>query len=485
MNREQYLRVDIRAFLIIGCILVYIMCSMVWEIIADGPQSGTYVQLAVALLMFIIIIIGLAKFRGKRICGSILTGSGALTFLVVMVFTSSEMSFVYAFPILITSMMYLNARFAVIGSSIILLANVLRTVIDIATEDFNIRSCLIRWFLTVYVCAASYIVTKMIQVFNEENINSIKIVAKEQKMSVDRMKVTADDINSDFEKANEMMIHLEECIESNNSAMRNIAESTESTAEAIQEQAKMCANIQESSNIAEKETANVAEISLTTSENVAEGVSMVNSLRNQAAAVEESSRQTVSATARLTERVDEVKNIVGDILNISSQTNLLALNASIEAARAGEAGKGFAVVADEIRQLSEQTKSATERITGIIKDLIEDSRSAAASLNNSVETIGEQTTMIDTTKEKFEKINDEVMELAGSINMMEETVETILKATAVITDNITQLSASSEEVAASSEEGMKTADEAVNQMRECRVVLESIHTLAQELESTT
>ena len=69
--------------------------------------------------------------------------------------------------------------------------------------------------------------------------------------------------------------------------------------------------------------------------------------------------------------------------------------------------------------------------------------------------------------------------------MMEETVETILKATAVITDNITQLSASSEEVAASSEEGMKTADEAVNQMRECRVVLESIHTLAQELESTT
>ena len=161
-------------------------------------------------------------------------------------------------------------------------------------------------------------------------------------------------------------------------------------------------------------------------------------------------------------------------MNISSQTNLLALNASIEAARAGEAGKGFAVVADEIRQLSEQTKEATNRITGIIMELIGDAKTASASLDNSVEYINRQTEKIEVAKEKFESIDHEVTELTGSIRHTDATVAEILKATGVISDNISQLSASSEEVAAASGESVKTASETVNRMDECSRIVSKI-----------
>lgn len=71
----------------------------------------------------------------------------------------------------------------------------------------------------------------------------------------------------------------------------------------------------------------------------------------------------------LEQKSNDITDIIDAITSISSQTNLLALNASIEAARAGEAGRGFAVVADEIRQLAEQTRSATENIKQLVEEI--------------------------------------------------------------------------------------------------------------------
>lgn len=132
--------------------------------------------------------------------------------------------------------------------------------------------------------------------------------------------------------AKEKLETLEEVINNNNESISNIAQSTGSTAEAIQQQALMCEEIHKNTDSAEKETEAMIDKANHTMENVAEGARLVTGLKNQADNVEQASNQAAESTKQVSNRVEEVKGIVATILSISSQTNLLALNASIEAA---------------------------------------------------------------------------------------------------------------------------------------------------------
>ena len=483
MTREQFVRADKRVFILIGATLFYMVLSMLYAIVQKTASTGTYIQMVIFVLALCVSAAGYLMLRGRKLCGIVMTGMGALSFLVMMCMGAEELTYVYAFPIMTAAITYLNKRYAWYGTSVIVVANIVRTVRDASEGTMDVGFAMIRWTITILICLATYSVMDITQKFNEENMGNIRGAAARQETITKKMVAAAEEINRNFENANKMLGDLKESIDTNSFSMNNIAASTENTAQAIQEQADMCNTIQESSDLAGKESTRVGEISRAASQNVEEGTRLVRELKGQAEGVESASKETVEATARLTARVDEVKSIVGDILNISSQTNLLALNASIEAARAGDAGKGFAVVADEIRQLSEQTKDATGRITHIIKDLIEDARSASDSLENSVESINRQTEMIEVAKKKFEEIDGEVGGLTDSIHNMEMTIGEILQATGIIAERITNLSASSEEVAAYSEAGVKTASEAARQMEECGKVLDNIRALSQELKS--
>lgn len=71
----------------------------------------------------------------------------------------------------------------------------------------------------------------------------------------------------------------------------------------------------------------------------------------------------------LSERTQQIDEIIGTVNALAEQSKLLALNASIEAARAGNEGRGFAVVAMEVRQLAEQSREATARIRAILTEI--------------------------------------------------------------------------------------------------------------------
>lgn len=84
-----------------------------------------------------------------------------------------------------------------------------------------------------------------------------------------------------------------------------------------------------------------------------------------------------STATRLLGSTAEIGGIVTFIIRVAEQTNLLALNATIEAAGAGDAGRGFGVVATEVKELARQTESATADISSRMDRIVEDARAAA------------------------------------------------------------------------------------------------------------
>ena len=473
MNEEQYSRANKRVLLAIVVVFGYIAATLMLALgVSQGGHAAKIVMEAVTAAA--VIVISVVAYLGKRTtrtCAVIMTLSMMIGYFVIVQLNTTVGTWTYGLPLLIVAMVYLDKKIVMVTNGIALVSIVVHLVRCFLGDGSDLQNNVIGLFvllLTAYACNSAEI----------QNSSDI------QKDSNKKMIIVAENISKHFGEAMDMLDGLQESINVSHSSIQEIADSTESTAEAIQKQAVMCSDIQGNTDQAEQGIKEMIEASHKTNDNVKEGAGVVSELKEQAVNVADASQVTVDVIRILTDKVEEVKTFVDSIINISNQTNLLALNASIEAARAGEAGKGFAVVADEIRQLSEQTKDASANITEIIQKLNEDTKRANDSIMTAAESVEKQNQLIDDTRDKFNDVGNAVEVLMGNIDVAEQSIQKILDATGVISDNITHLSATGEEVAASSTEGLRTADITVEKMSNCKKVLENIYLLAEDLKNS-
>lgn len=282
-------------------------------------------------------------------------------------------------------------------------------------------------------------------------------------------------------------------------ALGNAADTTNGTMNEVQNAvSQVVANSTEQSKNSESTSENMRIMG----EHITETSTEVDTLNQNAASMQKSSKKTADTLAQLCHINEEVERIIGEvkeqtdrtnasiqkinaamefITSIAEETNLLSLNASIEAARAGESGRGFAVVADQIKKLAEQSNQSGREIEETTKALMEDSAREVEIMQRMQEIITEQSGSMQETRTNVSEVLKEIEDSMQSILQIRESTGRLAESRGEVMEAVEQLSQIAHDNVDSTQQTYTETQEVLDTFRQVYDSAEQLKKIADEL----
>ncbi|WP_340019065.1 methyl-accepting chemotaxis protein [Paenibacillus sp. FSL H3-0457] len=207
---------------------------------------------------------------------------------------------------------------------------------------------------------------------------------------------------------------------------------------------------------------------------VAEQLRLAEVNRTAMAEVEQTVRELEESAVRIT-------TMTAYVSEIAKQTTMLSLNASIEAARAGEAGRGFAVVAGEVNKLAEQSAQSVKHIYAAVGEITTSMDKVKNSVAQSMQLFGEQEQATGQTRESFSAIRESVERISTGIHQLAEDMQHSNELSTQVQQAIENISAITEQSAASSEEITASTSEQQRSFADASIKVKSLRDISAEM----
>lgn len=412
----------------------------------------------------------------------------AVIYGIALINAKSDTVFTMAFPIMVMYVLYFDTLFMGIISGVLLVLNIVSVVMAAISGsmpsgiDFALSSALLQAATIGVTGSALTWITHLEKAMKGEQMNEVKSEKEKSEQILSDVLALGNTVKENTNKADALMEELNDATTTALETLKAVADSNNDNAKNIESQTVMTSNIQEMIITADSNASRMERIAGDSLNMVSEGRKLVEKLDDKASNISAMNEQVMNTINEFVKNAIEVRGITDKINGISSQTNLLSLNASIESARAGEAGRGFAVVADEIRNLADETKTLTAEINGIVETLENNASGTKETVSRVVESIEDEKVLIDDSMDTYVKMEDMFKQLYESVTDTQKQLKQIVDSNNAIVDSINQLSAASEEVAASMDMAVELSNNNMAKTKEAGGLMEEIVTSANQLD---